>query len=140
MKTPIALLILTSLLAGCKRQSDARVPKGLSGTWVATGNYSSGTIFTSTITFDQNSNYVCRIVTQGASGTTRTSDIAGNFQIRGGMLIDTMTKHSNTNAVLPTSMPTRIARIDDREMVLKWESIEGEHSPTNDVVFRKVEK
>jgi len=140
MKMPFALLILASVLAGCSRQTDARVPKDLAGTWIATGSYSNGDSFKSTITFDRSSNYVCQIVRQGASGTTRTSDMEGNFQIQDGMLIDTMTKHSNTNAVLPTSTRTRIVRIDAREMVLKWESIEGEHSPTNDVVFRRIGK
>ena len=83
---------------------------------------------------------MCQVVAHGESGVIRTADIEGKFQVRDGVLIDTMTKHSNTNAVLPRSTRARIVRINDREMVLNSESLGGQVSPTNDVVFRKVGK
>src|SRR6266446_4444592 len=103
MKLTLAFLTLAFVLAGCSRQGDARVRNDLAGTWVATANYSNGGSFRSTITVDRNGNYVCQVVAHGDSGVIRTADIEGKFQVRDGVLIDTMTKHSNTNAVLPRS-------------------------------------
>jgi hypothetical protein len=47
---------------------------------------------------------------------------------------------SNTNAVLPISSRARIVRVDDREVVLKWEPNQEMDFPINDVVFRKVQE
>lgn len=60
------------------------------------------------------------------------------MKIRGGFLIDTMTKHSNTNAVLPTIFTNRIVRMNDTEIVMRMDTNAGSYMPsTTEIVFRK---
>jgi hypothetical protein len=92
----------------------------------------------STVTIDRSGNYVCHLVTQRESGPTRTNALEGTFQIKDRVLLDTVTKDSNTNAVLPMITRARIVRIDEGEMILKWDMAEGVESATNEVVFRRL--
>jgi hypothetical protein len=62
------------------------------------------------------------------------------FQVQAGLLIDTMTNNSNTNAQLPLIWRARIVRIDDHEMVLRPEPTEEWAYPTNQLRFRKVSR
>ncbi len=140
MKPALAVLLLALAVAGCKRHGDAQVGDKLTGNWVATGSYRNGGNFKSTLTIGRSGNYVCHLVTQGESGPTRTNALEGTFQIKDGILTDTVTKHSNTNAVLPMITRARIVRIDEGEMVLKWDLAEGVESATNEVVFRRLGK
>jgi hypothetical protein len=139
VKPTLAITALGLVLGGCSRDADVQVRKQLAGTWVVTGKYRDGGSFTSTIRIRQDGDYACRIIWHSESGTDRSSDLQGFFQIRAGVLIDTTTNHSNTNAVLPMTSRAHIVRFDGREMVLEWEhNQEWEFFPTNELVFRKV--
>lgn len=138
MKPTLAITALGLVLGGCSRDADAQVQKQLPGTWVVTGKNQHGGSFTSTIRIRQHGDYACRIVTHSESGTDRSSDLQGFFQVRAGVLIDTVTNHSNTNAVLPMMSRARIVRFDGRELVLEWEHNQEMDMPTNEQVFRKV--
>jgi len=59
--------------------------------------------------------------------------MVGKFEVRDGVLIDTMTKNSSTNARLPMISRYRIIRSDRRELVIGVET----DGRTNEVVFRK---
>jgi hypothetical protein len=109
------------------------------GAWEATGNLPGGSSFRSTMSIDERGDYVAHVVVEGQSGI-RTADMEGRLQVKDGMLFDTMTKHSNTNAVLPRTDRSRIVRMSGRETVIHWESNQDMVVPTNDVVFRRVEK
>jgi hypothetical protein len=135
-----ALLCLGLVASGCGGHSDAQVQRELVGTWVVAGNYRNGGSFQSTFSIGRRGDYACRVVGTGTSGSLRTNDLEGTMRVSAGMLIDTMTKHSNTNAVLPMSSRGRIVRFDGRELVLKWVPNQEMIFPTSDVVFRRVEK
>jgi hypothetical protein len=78
------------------------------------------------------------MVLQGETGSVRTNALEGTIRAKNGILTDTMTKHSNTSAVLPMVTQVRIVRIDEAEMVLKWDVTAGTESATNEVVFRRI--
>jgi hypothetical protein len=127
------------LLTNCRQKGDAEVRRNLPGSWIAAGPDSAGGHFSNMITVARDGDYVAHVVSQYSSdGVERTYETAGKFEVRDGMLIDTMTKHSNTNAVLPYTFRSRIVRFDGRELVLKAEPNDQVSFPTNDVVLRKV--
>jgi hypothetical protein len=56
------------------------------------------------------------------------------------VLIDTITKDSQTNAPTPNTNYARIVSIDDQKLVLDYGKIPGVLQPTNQTVFRKQTK
>jgi hypothetical protein len=139
VKPLLLILALTAfVLAGCGRQGDSKPANLFPGAWVGTGSYVNGWSFKSTVIIGPSSNYVCQVVSFSNSGESRTNSLEGTFEIRDGVLTDTVTKLNNTNMSLPTSTPVRIVRVDDQAMVLEWEQKNGTVSPTNNVIFRKV--
>jgi hypothetical protein len=124
-------------LAGCHRSVDSENRRKLAGTWIATGTYAEGGDFKSSMTIDSNGNYVCDLLVQRHSGT-RTFQIRGIMVISNGMVVDTMTQHSNTNATnLPIIFRERLVRFTEGELVI---NCDGQEGPTNDVVFRRKTK
>jgi hypothetical protein len=137
VKLALSFLSVILLLTGCNRHSDAAIPKEMLGTWVAEGVYPQAGGFKSTMTIAPNGGYTCHLVSHNASNATRAYEIEGAFQIKDGVLIDTMTKHSQTNAPVPTTFHEGIVRMDRREMVLSDDSY-LQNTATNTVVWRKV--
>jgi hypothetical protein len=135
----LCLLLLSALvLTACRRQNDDEVRRDLPGTWVVEGDSVFGGHFKSTSKIDDQGNYFCQLLSRnGSDALIRTSNIAGTFQVKDGMLIDTILKHSNTNAALPIISKARILRVDADTMVIRYEPSDGFAAPTNDVVFRK---
>jgi hypothetical protein len=140
MKASVLVLTLVFVLAGCSRRGDARLQEDLTGTWVATGSNANGGGFKSTVDISPNGNYLCQLVGSSKSGQNQTNSLEGNFMIRDGEVIDTVTKRDSIHETVPNSTRARIIRIDGREMVLHWDVPEGVRSATNDLVFRKVNK
>jgi hypothetical protein len=129
------------LLVGCSRQGNAEAQKNLSGRWTAAGDNSESSHFKSTVTVDPNGDYVCEVIFQSSwDGVTRTSNLAGRWEVRDGVLIDTITKHSQTNAILPMISSARIVRLDGRQLVLTYGSSNQGAFPTNEIVFRKEQR
>ena len=125
-----------TLIPGCSRQDDSAVRRRLPGAWTFAADYENGHHSKITIKVDPNGDYVCQVV-----GASRTSNLAGTFEVRDGVLIDTVTKISNTNLVTPRTYRARIVRSDGRELVLKYEANNpGTISPTNELVLRKEER
>jgi hypothetical protein len=106
----------------------------LPGTWVAEGAGPPGSDFKSTLKIAPNGGYTCQIIRHGPSNAVRTTEMEGTFQVKDGVLNDTMTTHSNTNAPVPVGSRMRIVRMDNREMVLTYQDF----YQTNTTVFRRV--
>jgi hypothetical protein len=138
---PILFFALAAvlLLSDCSRRGEVEDRKKLTGTWLVEGSYPKGGDFKSTITIDSDGHYVCQVLaTSPDDSVTRTGNLAGTFEIKHGVLTDTMTKYSNTNLAQPIISQFWIIRMDDRELVVKWKPGEGEADyPTNEFVFRK---
>ena len=98
----------------------------LTGTWV----FDFDDNVQSVITVAPNGSYVCHVegLTNG-----RVVKLEGTMQIKDGFVIDLCTNDSQTNAAVPRTMRGRIIRMNDHEMVLKWNGM------TKDAVSRKVE-
>ncbi len=99
----------------------------LAGTWIV--NVGGNVQFITTVT--PNGTYVCRL--DGlTNGVTRR--LEGTEQIKNGFLIDLCTYDSQTNTSVPRTNRFRIIRMNDHEMVLKWDG-----NPYETVV-RKIER
>jgi hypothetical protein len=140
MKQFIFLVSLTVALAGCHPNGDAEMRKQLLGEWVLELQYPTGGKFKSTTEITQGGAYTCHIVAEGESNVLRTAELEGTFEIKNGVLIDTMTKHSNTNANLPSVSRGSIVRMNSQELVVRFEQQDGISYPTNNVIFRKIQK
>jgi hypothetical protein len=135
MNVRFLIFALVMLLAGCNRQGDAQARKNLPGTWTLVAD---GKNPKSTIIVDPNGDYICEVIAQSSwDGVTRTYNLAGRWEVRDGILIDTMTKNSSTNARLPMISRSRIVRSDRRELVINVETNSSGDFLTNEVVFRK---
>ena len=125
MKYTITFIFLSLLLTGCGRR-DAKIQQELTGTWVVdfghgmsdrTAIHSDGS-FESQITGYTNGSVV---------------SLEGTFLAKDGELVETVTKHSQTNAPVPFVMHGHIIRFDGHELVTKWDTA------ASDSVARKVE-
>src|SRR5580692_4815308 len=102
MKFALTFITLSLLLLlGCHKQSDAKVRNNLAGTWLFEKDFSNGNKYESAIIVSSNRDYVCNITMHGDSNSLWTYKLEGSWQIKNGFLIDTTTKHSDTNAKLP---------------------------------------
>ena len=110
MRFTITLVVLSLLLTSCGR-SDARRQRELTGTWVA--DFPNGLRTTCTVKPD--GSYSARLCFTNGSVTT----LAGRMQIKGGFIVDTCTKRSDTNAV-PFVEKGYIVHIDAHEIVSRW--------------------
>jgi hypothetical protein len=88
--------------------------------------------FTSVATIASDGSYTARYTNVGPAWVNE-GFIEGTQQIKDGYLIDTMTKHSNTNAVLPVILRARIIQFDDHQLVLQWEKM-----GTNQAILHKL--
>jgi hypothetical protein len=122
------------LLTGCDRQGDARLRSEIAGTWAMARRHPDGSSVSNTVTISRSGRYVSQATMRDPYGSIRTTRCEGIVEIKDGVVTDTMTKDSNTNALLPVSSPMRIVRIDERQLVLAW------NFPTNEVIFRRVTK
>ena len=124
MRAAFLLLVSTVMLAGCKREQGSSSPLS-AGTWACELDYPSGGHYHSTITLDSEGRYVCNGSVTSTNGI-RTFTVAGIMKMEEGFVVDTMTKHSNTNAKLPYTSRAKIIRQSEREIVAKWEGAEVE--------------
>jgi hypothetical protein len=124
MRAAILLLVLTAMLAGCKRQQGSASSLS-AGTWKCELDYPSGGHFQSTMILGSDGRYVCNGSVTGTNGV-RTFRVEGTMEIEEGFIVDTMTNHSNTNAPLPHTSRAKIIRQSEREIVAKWEGAEVE--------------
>jgi len=127
MRLMLAFIALSLVLTSCGR-SDAKSQNQLTGTWIA--DFPNGVRSTCIVHAD--GSYFAQIAgfTNG-----RVVSLEGKLQLKHGVLLDTCTKHSDTNATVPFVAHGYIIRMNDREIVAKWEG-----SPYEFTTQRKVEK
>ena len=132
-----ALLTICSLVVACvcsgqsvvetnSPPSDAEIRQKMTGTWFLDYFH----VWQSTITIASNGDYVA----YRTEGRTRTNKLEGTFEIKDGMMIDTLKKSSITNEPVPLVFTNVIIRVTDRELVYRAKN------RSQEVVFRKVEK
>jgi hypothetical protein len=110
MKTILTFILLSFLLTGCSRR-DATIQKELTGAWTR----HSGNGFSVTNVIAPDGSYHCQL----AGGSNGPVDILeGTLIAKDGVLIDTVTKDSETNQQTPRVMQWQIVHIDRHELVL----------------------
>ena len=133
----VSMIMLSLLLTACGQrhaspvEGDAEIQAELVGTWVTEETDNDGTNRTVT-TISPDGSYVAE-GTFVVSNKTRRFSEAGTILFRGGVLTQTATRHSDTNARLPYVDRPRIVRLDGRELVLQ-----AEGRPEVSATFRKV--
>jgi hypothetical protein len=125
MKTILTFVLTSLLLAGCSRR-DATIQGNLTGTW--THDWGNGIHGTSVIASD--GGYQCEI-----SGFTngRVVRLEGTMIVKHGVLIDTLTTDSQTNAQTPRIFQWQIDHMNNHEFVLSSTNL------TTKAIFNKVE-
>ena len=122
LQHPLGMIVCVLLITACSRQVSADPSKKLEGSWSLKGTNLNGGIYQSTLVIGTNGLYVANISTYSASDMiVRSNRVSGIIQLKKDMFIDTITKHSNSNAVLPWTSRGRIIRFDDQEIVVEWE-------------------
>jgi hypothetical protein len=137
MNLRLQFFALLLLLTACNRNSDARLQGKLPGTWTTSHDY-IGFTDTSTVTVGPTGAYDMQVTEVSSNGTTRIFTLSGICDVRNGLLIDTITKHSQTDVPLPVISTSSIVRLDTHELVIKY--LPGQNAMTNEIIFRKVEK
>lgn len=132
--------IVLLVLAECNRDPDARAKELLTGTWLMSAQYGGAQMATYTITVGPDGKYACSVVVSAQSGRQHIFQMQGTWQVQNQVLIDTMTNHSSTNATIPLVSRGHIVRLDNSEMLLQREQIEGQTYATNEPVYRKISK
>src|SRR5437899_756115 len=117
MKRTLHFLALGLLLSACTQQlsEDAKRQKQLRGTW--SSPWGGGSI-TNITTVSADGHY-SRVAV--ASNGGELARLQGVLKVQDGYLVDTMTKHSDTNVPLPHTSRGAIIRAGDREWVLRWD-------------------
>jgi len=121
----VSMIMLSMLLTACGQrhaspvESDAEIQAKLVGTWVMERTNIDGEL-RDVLTIAADGSYVAEMTSVMSNETRRDSE-SGTILFRGGVLTDTTTSHSDTNARLPYVERTRIVRLDDRELVLQSE-------------------
>jgi hypothetical protein len=126
MKTILTFVLTSLLLAGCSRH-DAMIQSNLTGTW--THDWGQGIHSTSVIASD--GDYQCEIfgLTNG-----RVVRLEGTMIVKHGVLIDTVTTDSQTNAQTPRVQQLLIDHMNNHEFVLSSPNL------TTKAIFEKVER
>lgn len=113
MRLLLTFIALSLVLTSCGH-GDAKSQNQLTGTWVA--DFPSGVRSTWIIHAD--GSYFGQL-TGFKSG--RVVSLEGKVQLKNGFLLDTCTKHSDTNATVPFVIHGYIISMNDHEIISKWE-------------------
>jgi hypothetical protein len=132
-----AVVLLATACRQHKDSADETMQKQLAGTWTWEAKYAGGVDSEHTITVNPNGSYALTINIPTRTNGPRTVNIEGTFHVEDGFLVDTMTKHSETNAPVPSTNRARIVRLDGREMALDYEKLPGSAYPTNQLIYLK---
>lgn len=115
-------LICLLFLNACKRESikpqpDARL---LVGTWLSDQSYQSGYYKITTVVAPDGT-WVASIVSECklCPDGVKIYDLAGTLELKDGILVDTITKHSQTNAPLPIKSYGEIIKLDESILIVR---------------------
>lgn len=99
--------------------SDVALQQRIAGSWWhSLPTFDPGSYDVSRITIASNGDYVCDLVFRDG-GATHTNTLEGRWQVRDGLLIDTITKCSPPAQALPSVFSNRIVRVNDHELVYR---------------------
>jgi len=127
MKYTITFLLLALLLMSCGRR-DAKIQQKLTGTWGVDINLKGRQLHSTSIVSPDGS--FADEITGFADG--RIMKTEGRLLATNGMLIDIVTKNSETNARVPGTLRGRIVRLNDHELIVRWDGND------KDAVLQKV--
>jgi hypothetical protein len=139
----LSLFAALLLVVACKRHeesADNKIQKTLPGTWVFEARHAYGGSIQYTVKVAEDASYVCTIVVPGRTNGPGSIHQEGTWRVKDGVLIDTITKDSQTNAPVPDTSYARIVSIDDQELVVDYVKVPWVVYPTNQTVFRKQTK
>jgi hypothetical protein len=135
MKFALTLFAIGLLALGCNKQT-APTQNKLVGTWVFETNNPNGEKFTSTITVGADGLYVGHITSLEHSNTLREFDLEGTWQIKDGVLIDIMTKHSGTtNENLKIGSRAQIIQFNQQQLIVR--SLDNSANDGPIAIFKK---
>jgi hypothetical protein len=124
MRFALAFFVMSLFLTSCGR-SDVKGQQQLVGTWVA--DFPDG--LRSRCIVRPDGSYSARLdYTDG-----RVITLEGRLRLEDGVIVDTCTKHSQTNATVPFVTHGYIIHMDSHEIVARWEG-----SKVDETVMRKV--
>jgi hypothetical protein len=144
MKFTLSFLAVILLVTACrphKDSADDAMLKVLPGTWLWEAKYAGGSKQENMLTVAPDKSFTLTITVTDRTNGPPTIRMEGTFRIAEGILIETITIDSQTNAApLPRTNRTRIVRIDERELVLDCDKMPGVAYATNEIVFLKQTK
>ena len=149
VKLALTFCAVVLLATACNRQEasgDAQIRKLLPGVWKLESPEQSenpskiNLAFNSAITVGPDLSYVCTLTIPARTNGPRMVHMEGSWEVRDGALIDTITKHSQTNAPVPMVSTGLVVRIDERELVVTDDPQPGASVTTNLTVFRRQTK
>lgn len=119
------LLLIVGLTACSKHNelkpviSNSEIQQRLVGTWKHSEDFTNGSTFESTVTVAANGTYVCDMA-KFSRTLYRAIHIEGQWEIKDGFLIDTMTLNTSvTNGHLPIVSQNKIIRFDTDDLVVR---------------------
>ena len=104
---------------------DARIRQKIVGTWIVDRQSPAGIIIKATVTLNLDGQFTTK-GTVTRDGSRQTIECAGTWQVKEGMLIETITKSGSKNVPLGLVTRDKIIRVNDRELVFQAESGEVE--------------
>jgi hypothetical protein len=132
MKTLTSYILIASLmlLTGCGHRRDTAVRKNLPGIWNVELAFTNAWGSKSTFTIGPNGEFVCQTVT---ASDVQVAELAGTFQVKDGMLIETVTNSTQPKIQgrIPFTSRAQIIRADNHEMAVIYDG------DTNTVILRK---
>jgi hypothetical protein len=111
--------------------SDGAIQQKITGHWWHSQPFSSPFGVMSRLSIASNGDYVCHITFYNGR-IVHTNSLEGRWQVKGGLLIETITKVTPPRQPVPSVCTNRIVRVNDRELVYR----------TQDacVLFRKIKQ
>jgi hypothetical protein len=101
--------------------SDGAIQQKITGPWWhSQPSFSSPFGAMSRLTIASNGDYVCHITFY--NGRIHTNSLEGRWQVKDGLLIDTITKVNPPRQPVPSVSTNRIVRVNDRELVYRTQS------------------
>lgn len=120
-------LVTIAFLAGCKRtaesqpsRTDSDLQQMLVGRWLFLTNSLGASNFGSTVVVSSNGNYVADL-SKFSQTHYKQHHLEGTWKIENGFLVDTILKHSDTNAHLPIVSKDKVLRLSSNELVIRHE-------------------
>jgi hypothetical protein len=143
VRSSTIILVLLVLVAACKRHhepapsSDEGFRKQLTGVWSGEHKFSSDSDSMEKIEMDRDGTFAATIAMPERKFGPHMIELNGTWRVENGFLIETTTRDSQTNSKLPSVWRAKIVHIDDRELELNAEKIDGVGYPTNQLIYTK---